>query len=185
MFNWLKLRVAQTKKRTKKRTKNKQTNKQTNKQLKQAQPNWSPAVPNFRGFQPDFNPANTKFQKISPNGLGLANFLNFGSILAVFLVKKRPKKAEIQKKFFCSIFCWEASTYQISENFFKRFGFWPFFFGCFLVKKRPKKAEIQKKFFMAFSLLRSIYIPNFRKFHQTVQILPIFFIFGQFWLFLG
>ena len=74
-------------------------------------------MPNFRCFQPDFNPANTKFQKISPNGLGLANFLNFWSILAVFLVKKRPKKAEIQKKFFCSIlFCWEASTYQISEN---------------------------------------------------------------------
>jgi len=32
-------------------------------------------------------------------------------------------------------------------------------------------------------LLGSIYIPNFRKFYQTVWILPIFFIFGQFWLF--
>ena len=75
----------------------------------------------------------------------------------------------------------------MSENFIKRFGFCQFFFsffGCFLVKKRPKKAEIQKSFFVAFFLLGSIYIPNFRKFHLTVWILPIFFLIflAVFWL---
>ena len=49
-----------------------------------------------------------------------------------------------------------------------------FFFGCSLVKKQPKKAGIQKKKFWCIILLGSIYIPNFRKFNQTVWILPIF-----------
>ena len=44
----------------------------------------------------------TKFQKISSNGLDFANFYFF--YFGCFLVKKRPKKAEIQKKFFCNIF---------------------------------------------------------------------------------
>ena len=56
--------------------------------------------------------------------------------------------------------------------------------AVFWLKKRPKKAKIQKTFFCSIFLLGSIYIPNFRKFHQTVWILPICFIFGQFSLFL-
>ena len=137
---------------------------------------------------------NTKFQKISPNGLGLANFHNFLSILAVFLVKKRPKRAKIQKKFFYSILL--RSIYKPDfRKFHQTVRILPIFFilvnfGCFLVKKRPKKAEIQKKFFWSILFcweaytLRSIYIPNFRKFHQTVWILPIYLIFGQFGCFL-
>jgi len=37
----------------------------------------------------------TKFQKISSNGLVLANFLNFSQFW-LFLVEKRPKKAKIK-----------------------------------------------------------------------------------------
>ena len=147
----------------------------------------------------------SKYQ-ISENFIKRFGFCQFSSFLVnfgCFLVKKRPKKAEIQKKFFQSIFCllrsiyiqnlqhffcWEVSIYQISENFIKRFGFCRFSsflvnFGYFLVKKRPKKAKSKKSFFVAFFLLGSIYIPNFRKFHQTAWILPVFLIFGQFWLF--
>ena len=39
--------------------------------------------------------------------------------------------------------------------------------------------------FCSIFLSESICIKNFRKFHQTVWILPIFFIFKQFWLFFG
>ena len=39
-------------------------------------------------------------------------------------------------------------------------------------------------FVMAWQNFRP-YVPNFRKFHQTIWILPIFFIFCQFWLFFG
>ena len=47
-------------------------------------------------------------------------------------------------------------------------------------------AEIVKIIFVQdFLLLGSIYIPKFRKFYQTVWILAIFFIFGQFLLFFG
>ena len=49
-----------------------------------------------------------------------------------------------------------------------------------------KKSQNRKiAFLLNFFLLGSIYIPNFRKLYQTVLILPIFFIFGQFWLFFG
>ena len=122
----------------------------------------------------------TKFQKISSNGLNFASFLHFRPILAVFFGPKRLKS----KINFCSIFfCWEASTYQISENFIKQFGFWKFSlflinFRCFLAKKWPKKVEIKKIIFLQhFLSLGSIYIPNFRKFHRTVWILPIFLFF--------
>ena len=76
----------------------------------------------------------------------------FSFFFAVFLVKKRPKKAEIQKVFFCSIFFvgehLHSKFQKISSNGldFGKKSFW-LFFGCFLIEKRPKKAEIQKKFF--------------------------------------
>ena len=121
---------------------------------------------------------------------------------------------------------WEASTYKISENFIKRFGFWKFssfgkntlkrlkrqkngFEGNFYLPKsiyiqklqkilsngldldnciqfwpkntkKAKKGQNKKSGFEVNSYsLRSIYIQNFRKFHQTVWILTILFIFGQ------
>ena len=138
---------------------------------------------------------------------------------------------------------WEASKYQISENFTKRFGICQFSsflvnFGCLFPKNDQKITKQKKAFFVAFSfvgkhlltifqkitstvwilpnffifcqfwlffwprnakkgrnrtivfpqhlfLLGNIYIPNFRKFHQTVWILPIFLIFGQFGCFFG
>ena len=56
-------------------------------------------------------------------------------------------------------------------------------FCCFLAKKKGQRCQNRKIVFLKhFLLLGSIYIPNFRKF-QTVWILPIFFIFGKFWLF--
>ena len=89
-----------------------------------------------------------------------------------FLVKKRPKKVEIQKKIFRSIlFCWKASKYQISENFTKRFGFCQFSYfwsilTVFWLKNGQKRSKSKKRFLEHFVLLGSIYIPNFRKFHQ-------------------
>ena len=55
------------------------------------------------------------------------------------------------------------------------------FFG----QKSSKMTKSKNSFLVNFLLLRSIYIPNFRKFHQPVWIYQIFFIFGQFWLFFG
>ena len=76
--------------------------------------------------------------------------------------------------------CWKAFTYKISENFIKRFRSWQF--SSFLSKntKKAKKGQNKKSGFELNSYsLRSIYIQNFRKFHQTVLILTILFIFGQ------
>ena len=58
----------------------------------------------------------TKFQKISPNVLDFASFLHL-SILAIFLLNNGQKKAEVQKKFFCSIFILIGSIYI--PNFIK------------------------------------------------------------------
>ena len=90
----------------------------------------------------------------------------------MFFGKKTAKNGRNPKIVFCSIlFCWEASTYQISENFIKRFRFCQFSsllvnFGRFLTKKgqkMPKSGSV-----VNFHLPKGIYIPNFRKFHQTV-----------------
>jgi hypothetical protein len=83
--------------------------------------------------------------------LDFANLIHFWSILAVFWLKNSQKKPKSKKNKIIAFFCWEASTYQISENFIKRFGFCQFYsflvnFGYFLVKKQPKKVEIPKKF---------------------------------------
>ena len=59
-------------------------------------------------------------------------------------------------------------------------------FWLYFGQKKAKKCQNKKSgSVMNFHLLWSNYIPNFRKFHQTVWILPIFFIFSQFWLFFG
>ena len=105
--------------------------------------------------------------KIPSNGLNFAKFLHFWSILAVFWLKN-GQKGRNPKKFFVAFFCWEASTYQISENFIKHFRFCQFSsflfnFGCFLVKKRPKKAKIQTKFFVAFCFVEKHLHTNFQK----------------------
>ena len=73
----------------------------------------------------------TKFQKISSNGLNFGKFL-FGC----FLVKKLPKKAEIQKKFFVAFFFvgkhLHTKFQKISSNgldfanFLHFCQFWPF-----------------------------------------------------------
>ena len=47
----------------------------------------------------------------------------------------------------------------------------------FWLKNGQKTPKYKKSFFIAFSLLGSIYIPNFRKFHQMVWILAIFLFF--------
>ena len=120
----------------------------------------------------------------------------FFIFLIIFGQQKGQKNADIEKQFLHSIFfCWEASTYQISEKFTKQFEFCQFSsflvnFGCFFwpknannkAKERPKSKNC---FLLNFLLLRIIYIQNFRKFHQTVWILPILLIYGQFWLFFG
>ena len=69
----------------------------------------------------------TKFQKISSNGLDFGNFFFF----AVFWLKNGQKRRESKKSFLQHFLCWEASTYQISENFIKRFGFCQFLFLFF------------------------------------------------------
>ena len=52
--------------------------------------------------------------------------------------------------------------------------------------KKAKKCQNRKIFFLKhFLMLESIYLLNFRKFYQTVWNLPIFLIFGKFWLFFG
>jgi len=64
-----------------------------------------------------------EFSFVRKQCLEFVNFHHFISILAVFWPKK-AQKCQNRKIFFCCIlFCWEASTYQISENFIKRFGF--------------------------------------------------------------
>ena len=62
-----------------------------------------------------------------------------------------------------------------SANFLHFGQFW-----LFLAKKGQKGQNRKSGTVVNFHLLRGIYIPNFRKFHQTVWILPIFFIFGCF-----
>ena len=95
------------------------------------------------------------------NGLHFANFLHFWSILAGPWLKT-AKKGQNPKKNNCSIFCCcEASTYQVSGNFIKRFGYCQFHlflvnFGCFLVKNGQKKPKSKKSFFVAFFLLGSV-----------------------------
>ena len=135
-------------------------------------------IPNFRIFIKGF-----RFRRFS------SIFVNFGC----FLVKKRPKKAEIQIKFYCSIFfCWEASTYQISENFIKRFRFCKFSsflvnFGCFLVNKRQKKRPISKKsFFVAFCFVEKHLHTKFQKISSNgldfANFLHFWSILAVFWL---
>ena len=149
------------------------------KQVKQAQPNWSPVVPNFCCFQLNFNPANTKFQKISPNGLGLANFLYFLSILAVFWLKNGQKTPKYKKSFFIAF----SLLGNIYIPNFKKFHqtVWILailFFAVFWLKNGQKRPKSKKSSFIAFSLLGSIYIPKWFGFWQIIFL-------AVFWLFFG
>ena len=101
----------------------------------------------------------------------LPNFGNFHQtfwLLPIFFIfgqfwllfgQKMAKKAEIEKSFFRSLFfCWERSTYQISENFIEQFGFWQFSsflvsFGCFLARKSQKMPKSKKVFVVEFSFI--------------------------------
>ena len=87
---------------------------------------------------------------------------------------------KLKKQFFGSIFfCWDASTYQISENFIRRFGFCQISlflvnFDYFLAKKKTKKDQNRKTvFLMKFLLLGSI----------TYQISENFIEQFEFWQF--
>ena len=85
-------------------------------------------------------------------------------------------KAEIQKKFFCSIFFVGKHLHtkfrKISSNGLSLQIF--FIFGQFLRVFWRKKGQNQKiVFLLNFLFLGSIYLPNFRKCYQTVWILPI------------
>ena len=84
-------------------------------------------------------------------------FFNFCQFW-LFFGQKRPNSDKIKKRLFCSIFFyWEASTYQISENFIKRLNFENFLhFWSILASFRAKKAkntEIKNSFFVAFSFV--------------------------------
>ena len=63
---------------------------------------------------------NSKFLKIPPNGLGLANFLHFWSFLAVFWLKNGHKKPKSKKSFFVAFCFVEKHLYskfqKISSN---------------------------------------------------------------------
>ena len=130
------------------------------------------------------------FRKFHQTVWILASFF-FLFFFGCFLVKKRPKKAEIQKKKFCSLFFVGKhlhTKFQTTSSNGLDFASFLNFLSILAViwlittKKRPKS---KKNDLVAFFLLGSIYIPNFRKFHQTAWILPVFLIFGQFWLFFG
>jgi len=81
----------------------------------------------------------------------------FFIFLIIFGQQKGQKNADIEKQFLHSIFfCWEASTYQISEKFIKQFEFCQFssfwsilagFFGQKMPIIRPKKGQNQKTVF--------------------------------------
>ena len=91
----------------------------------------------------------------------------------LLLYHKRPKNYKMEKIYLCSIFfCWEhlltnfpkiSSTVWVLPIFFILVNF-----GCFLAKKGQKCQNRKLGYVVNFHLLRGIYIPNFRKFHQTV-----------------
>ena len=100
--------------------------------------------------------------------------------------KKRLKSTNIFFAAFCSVGKHLHTKFQkislksLDFGNFLHFGL----FWLFLGQKMVKKGWNWKLIFLQhFLLLGRIYIINFRKFHQTIWILPIFFIFGQFWLF--
>ena len=78
---------------------------------------------------------------------GFCQFSSFLVNFGYFWLKNGQKRPKSKKSFFIEFpFCWEASTYQISENFPKRFWFSNFSsflvdFGCFLAKRGKKKPK--------------------------------------------
>ena len=106
----------------------------------------------------------------------------------LFFGQKMPKKAKIEQWFFCWIFfCCEAFTYQISEKFIKRFvicQYSSFFvnFGCCLTKKYKKMTKSKIVIFVVFYFVGKHLLTKFQKILLNDWILPIYFIFGQFWL---
>ena len=70
---------------------------------------------------------------------------------------------------------------KISSNgldFANFLNFWSIL-AVFWLKNGQKRPKSKKVFLQHFVLLRSIYIPHFRKFYKTVWIQQILFIFGQ------
>ena len=113
-------------------------------------------------------------------------FLIFCQFWLLFWPKKKAKRGQNRKIVFFVEFSFVGKhlhtkfqknyqTVWILPIFFNFCQFW-----LFLAKKAPKMPKSKNCFLQHFLLLGSIYLPNFRKFHQTVLILPIFFIFGQF-----
>ena len=133
----------------------------------------------------------TKLQKISSNGFDFANFLHFVVNFGCLLVKKRPKKAEIQKKFFYSIFVvvgkhLHTKFQKISSNsldFANFLHFWSILAVFWL--KTAKKAEIQKIIILQHFFIGKHLHTKFQKISSNGWILPIFFIFVNFGRFLA
>ena len=87
--------------------------------------------------------------------------------------------------------CWEASTYQISENFIKRFGFCQFssFFvilAVFWLKNGQKRLKSKKSFFVAFFFVGKNLHTKFQKilsnsldFANFLHFMSILAVFGH------
>ena len=106
--------------------------------------------------------------KISSNGLDIANFLHFLSILAVFWLKNGQKRSKSKKSFFVAFLFVGKHLHTKYQNFIKRFGYCQFSsffvnFGCFLVKKRLKRPKSKKSFFVAFCFVEKHLHTKFQK----------------------
>ena len=126
--------------------------------------------------------------KISENFTKRFGFSLFSSFLVnfgCFLVKNRPKRPK-SEKIVCVAFCFvekhlNTKFQKISSNSLDFANFLHFCqFRPLLVKKAKIGKNQKSGSLVNFHLLKGIYIPNFRKFHQTVWILPIFFFFAVF-----
>ena len=121
-----------------------------------------------------------KIQKIPSKNLDFVNFLHFWQILAVFCQKKAKKCRNRKTIFCCSIFfCWEESTYKISKNLIKWFGFCQFSsffvnFCRFFAKKVQIRPKSKTSFFAEFYFVGKHLHTKFQK------ILSNYFDFANF-----
>ena len=96
-----------------------------------------PSCTKFLLFLARFQSSKYQISENFTKRFGFSQFSSFLVNFGCFLVKKRPKKAEIQKKFFCSIFFvgkhLHTKFQKISSNgldfanFLHFCQFWPFF----------------------------------------------------------
>ena len=126
---------------------------------------------------------------ISENFIKRFGFCQLSSFLVNFGCFFWPKMPKSNNSFFVEFsFVWKHLHIKFQISLANGLDFVNYLHFCsilhFFYQKRPKNDKIEKKFFLQhFPLLGSIYLPNLRKSYQTVWILPIHFIFGQYWLF--